>query len=164
MEKEEVQGRGVEDTKFQDDRNDQVRNGINYKTSHLYLCYWQLYSPITGFRGFFLATNYFSQNHRMFGVGRDLCGSPRQTLLPKQGHLQQAAQDLVQAGLEYLQRRRLHHLPGQPVPVLRHPQREEVLPCVWHGVPVPHCRHGVKIGIAPCVYVSFAFLLHVSKH
>jgi len=45
--------------------------------------------------------------------------------LPKQGHLQQAAQDLVQVGLEYLQRRRLHNLPRQPVPVLRHPQREE---------------------------------------
>jgi len=32
-----------------------------------------------------------SQNHRMFGVGRDLCGSSSPTLLPKQGHLQQAA-------------------------------------------------------------------------
>jgi len=42
----------------------------------------------------------------MFGVGRDLCGSSSPTLLPKQGHLQQAAQYLVQAGLEYLQRRR----------------------------------------------------------
>ena len=71
-----------------------------------------------------------SQNHRMVGVGRNLCGSSSPTLLPKQGHLQQAAQDLVQAGLEYLQRRRLHNLPGQPVPVLRHPQREEVLPHV----------------------------------
>ena len=50
--------------------------------------------------------------------------------LLKQGHLQQAAQDLVQASLEYLQRRRLHNLPGQPVPVLCHPQREEVLPHV----------------------------------
>jgi len=50
----------------------------------------------------------------MLGVGRDLCGSPSPTPLPKQGHLQQAAQDLVQAGLEYLQRRRLHNLPGQP--------------------------------------------------
>jgi len=40
------------------------------------------------------------------GVGRDLCGSSSPTLLPKQGHLQQAAQDLMQAGLEYLQRRR----------------------------------------------------------
>ena len=58
-----------------------------------------------------------SQNHRMFGVGRDLCGSSSPTLLPKQGHPQQAAQDLVQVGLEYLQRRRLHNLPGQPVPV-----------------------------------------------
>ena len=66
----------------------------------------------------------------MFGVGRDLCGSSSPTPLVKQGHLQQAAQDLVQAGLEYLQRRRLHKLPGQPVPVLHHPQREEVLPRV----------------------------------
>ena len=47
-----------------------------------------------------------SQNHRMVGVGRALCGSSSPTLLLKQGHLQQAAQDLVQAGLEYLQRRR----------------------------------------------------------
>jgi len=44
----------------------------------------------------------------MAGVGRDLCGSSSPTLLPKQGHLQQAAQDLAQAGFQYLQRRRLH--------------------------------------------------------
>jgi len=37
-----------------------------------------------------------SQNHRIAGVGRDLCGSSSPTLLPKQGHLQQAAQDLPQ--------------------------------------------------------------------
>jgi len=61
-----------------------------------------------------------SQNHRMVGVGSDLCGSPSPTLLPKQGHLQQAVEDLVQADLEYLQRRRLHSLPGQPGPGLRH--------------------------------------------
>ena len=42
----------------------------------------------------------------MVGVGRDLCGSSSPTLLPKQGHLQQAAEDLIQAGLEYLQRRK----------------------------------------------------------
>ena len=74
--------------------------------------------------------------HRMFGVGRDLCGSSSPTLLPKQGHLQQAAQDRVQTGLEYLQRRRLHNLPGQPVPVLcqehdtRHLLFTPVLCCV----------------------------------
>jgi len=28
-----------------------------------------------------------SQNHRIVGVGRDLCGSSSPTLLPKQGHL-----------------------------------------------------------------------------
>jgi len=43
----------------------------------------------------------------MVGVGRDLCGSSSPTPLPKQGRLQQAAQDLDQAGLEYLQRTRL---------------------------------------------------------
>ena len=52
----------------------------------------------------------FSQNHRIVGVGRDHCGSSSPTLLLKQGHPEQAAQDLVQAGLEYLQRRRLHNL------------------------------------------------------
>ena len=51
-----------------------------------------------------------SQNHRMVEVGRDLCGSSSPTLLPKKGHLQQAAQDLVQAGLEYLQRRKFIYL------------------------------------------------------
>jgi len=64
----------------------------------------------------------------MVAVGRDLCGSSSPTPLPKQDHLQQAVEDLVQEGLEYLQRRRLYNLPGQPVPVLRHPQSEEILP------------------------------------
>ena len=97
-----------------------------------------------------------TQNYRMLGVGRDLWGSSSPTPLPKQGHLEQAAQDLVQAGLEYLQRRRLHNLPGQPVPVLRHPQREEVLPHVQtelpmlQFVPVVPCpvagHHGKEFG------------------
>jgi len=52
----------------------------------------------------------------MVGVGRDLCGSSSPTPLLMQGCLQQAAQDLVQAGLEYLQRRRLQNLSGQRVP------------------------------------------------
>jgi len=63
----------------------------------------------------------------MLGVERDLYESSSPIPLPKQGHLQQAAQGLVQAGLEYLQRRRLHISSGKPVPVLRHPQREEVV-------------------------------------
>ena len=81
----------------------------------------------------------------MVGVGRDLCGSSSPTLLPKQGHLQQATKDIVQAGLEYLQRRRLHYLAGQPVPVLHHPQSEEVLPHVQTELPVPHF-----VPITPC--------------
>jgi len=59
--------------------------------------------------------------------------------------LQQASEDLVQAGLEYLQRRRLHNLPGQAVPVLRHPQREEILPHVQTELPVLQF-----VPIAPC--------------
>jgi len=81
----------------------------------------------------------------MVGVGRDFCGSSSPTLLLKQGHLQQAAQDLVQAGLEYLQRKRLHNLPGQPVPVLRHPQREEILPHIQTELPMLQF-----VSTAPC--------------
>ena len=77
-----------------------------------------------------------SQNHGMAGVGRALWGSPSPTPLPKQGHPEQAAQHRGQAGLEYLQRRRLHSLLGQPVPGLRHPQREEVLPHVQLELPL----------------------------
>ena len=47
-------------------------------------------------------------NHRMVGVGRDLCGSSGPAPLPKHGHPEQAAQDLVQAGLEYLQNQSRH--------------------------------------------------------
>jgi len=81
----------------------------------------------------------------MFGLGRDLCGSSSPTPLPKQGHPQQAAQDRVQAGLEYLQRRRLHDLPGQPGPGLRYPQREEVLPHVQLELPLLQF-----VPVAPC--------------
>jgi len=70
----------------------------------------------------------------MIGVGRDRCGSSSPTPLPKQGHPEQAAQDLVQVGFEYLQRRRLHNLHGQPVPWL--PQSEEVLPHVQTELPL----------------------------
>uniref|UniRef100_A0A8C3JEV6 Uncharacterized protein n=1 Tax=Calidris pygmaea TaxID=425635 RepID=A0A8C3JEV6_9CHAR len=49
------------------------------------------------------------------GVGRDLWSSSSPTPLPNQVHLEQVAQEHVQAGFECLQRRRLHHLSGQPV-------------------------------------------------
>jgi len=38
----------------------------------------------------------------MAGVGKYLCESSSPTQLLEQGHLEQAAQELVQAGLEYL--------------------------------------------------------------
>jgi len=81
----------------------------------------------------------------MLGVGRDLCGSSSPMPLLKQDHLEQAAQDLVQVGLEYPQRRRLHNLPGQPVPVFCHPQSEEILPHVQTELPMLQF-----VPIAPC--------------
>ena len=79
------------------------------------------------------------------GLAGTSVGHPVPTLLLKQGHPEQAAQDLVQAGLEYLQRRRFHNLPGQSVPGLRHPQREEVLPRVQLELPLLRF-----VPIAPC--------------
>ena len=73
----------------------------------------------------------------MVAVGRHLCNSNSPPPPLNQVHLDQAAQDLVQVGFEYLQRRRLHNPSGQPVQVLRHPQREEVLPHVQTELPVP---------------------------
>ena len=64
----------------------------------------------------------------MVGVGRDLWRSASPTQLLKQDHLEQVSQNRVQVGSESLQRRRLHNLSGQPVPVLGHPQREDVFP------------------------------------
>jgi len=79
------------------------------------------------------------------GVGSVLWGSFNATPLPKQLHLDQAAQDPIHKGHEYLQRRRLHNASGQPVPVLCRPQSEEVLPRVHTELPVLQL-----VPIAPC--------------
>ena len=64
-----------------------------------------------------------SQNHRIVGVGMDLKRSESNPPAIA-GTLQQVIQVGVQTGLEYLHRRRCYHLPGQPVPVLRHPHHK----------------------------------------
>ena len=58
-----------------------------------------------------------SQNPSTVGLAGP-SGVPQPSPLPKQGHPEQAAQDHIHGGFEYLQRRRLHNLPGQPGPVL----------------------------------------------
>ena len=75
-------------------------------------------------------------------------GIPQPNPPPKQGHPEQAAQHRVQAGLKYLQRRRLHSLPGQPGPGLRHPQREEVLPCTVNP-PLPSLPQTTLCSVYP---------------
>lgn len=50
--------------------------------------------------------------------------------------LQQVVQVDIQMGLEYLHRRKLHHLSVQPVPVLCHPYHKEVLPQICVEFPV----------------------------
>ena len=102
-------------------------------------CVWcrepqRICSIIRGWKGLQRHRITESQNGR--GWKGPLCVIQSNRPLLKQGLLQQAAQDLVQVGLEYLQRRRLHHLPGQPVPMLHHPQREEVLPHVQMELPM----------------------------
>ena len=73
------------------------------------------------------------------------------------GHPEQAAQHRVQAGLEYLQRRRLHSLPGQPGPGLRHPQRKEALPHVQLELPLLQF-----VPVAPCPVAGHQFSLKQS--
>jgi len=52
-----------------------------------------------------------SQSHRMAIVRRDLWGPSGPIPQSKQGHLEQAAQDRIQAGFECLQRRYSHLWP-----------------------------------------------------
>ena len=72
----------------------------------------------------------------MVRVRRELWRSSSPAPLPELVYLEQAAKDIVQAGFEYLQRRRLHSLSGKPVPVLCHPQMKEVLPRVEVELPI----------------------------
>ena len=56
-----------------------------------------------------------SQNHRTVGAGRDLWRSLSPTPPPSQDRLHTAGCTVgIQLGLEYLQRRTIHNLPGQP--------------------------------------------------
>lgn len=52
--------------------------------------------------------------------------SPSPMSLLKQVHLEQAAQDPIQAAFKYLQRRRLHNLFGQSAPVTGDPHSKDV--------------------------------------
>jgi len=74
----------------------------------------------------------------MIGVGRDLCGSPSPTPMLKQGHLEQAAQDHIQAGFEYLQRRRIHNLSEE---VLTHVRIELLVLQFVPADPCPVAEH-----------------------
>lgn len=53
-----------------------------------------------------------SQNPGTVGVGKDLWTSSSPTSLLRQSHREQVAQEHTQVGFKYLQRQRLHNLPG----------------------------------------------------
>ena len=81
----------------------------------------------------------------------------------KAGSLDQAAQVGIQVGLKCLQRRRLHYISGQPVPVLCHPYCEEVLTHIYHNFlcfslwPFPSCclKHLIKLLLDCTATASF---------
>ena len=65
----------------------------------------------------FTIHNYESKNNKIPGIERDLKRSLNPTPLLKQG----CTSRIFQTGLEHLQRRRLHNLSWQSVPVHGHP-------------------------------------------
>jgi len=54
-----------------------------------------------------------SQNHRGWKGPLEIESNPT----AKASSLEEVSQESIQAGFEYLQRSKLHNLPGQPVPV-----------------------------------------------
>ena len=64
----------------------------------------------------------FTKWPRLEGTSEDHLVQPP----AEQDHLEHITQDGIQVGFEYLQKRRLHNLSGQPVPVLCHPHNKEV--------------------------------------
>jgi len=61
-----------------------------------------VYVTVEGHDEGYVKLHRITQNHRMVGAGRELWRSSSPTHLLKQVHLQQAAQDHVQVGFEYL--------------------------------------------------------------
>jgi len=83
----------------------------------------------------------WSQNHRFVRVGRDLWRPPCPNLPAKVSCLWQVAQESVQVSSKYHQRRQLHNLSGQPVPMLCHPHSKEAFSCSYETSCVPVCVH-----------------------
>jgi len=94
---------------------------------------------------FEVAICYFNsrtESHRMVRVGRDLWRSSP-TPLPKQVHLDCTGPH--PGGFWVSPERRMHSISGQPVPVLCHPQSEEVFPHVQLELPMLQF-----VPVAPC--------------
>jgi len=62
----------------------------------------------------YVAEHRFTETQGLEGTSGDHLAQP----LAKAGTLQQVTQESIQVSSEYLQRRRLHSLTGQPLPVL----------------------------------------------
>lgn len=99
----------------------------NVNTYYIYLCNIDFEIMI---KYWFNEGHTESQNHRNVEVERDRWWASGSAPLLKQGHLDQVAQDHVQAAFEHLQAWRLHNLPGQAVPVLSHVHGKNLFPDV----------------------------------
>jgi len=86
-------------------------------------------------------------NHGMVWAERDLIDRPVPLPCHGQGHLppDQAAQSLVQPGLEDCQGGGSHSFSGQPVPGPHHPQSKEFLPYIQSKSPLFQFK-----AITPC--------------
>jgi len=88
----------------------------------------------------------------MAEVGRNLWRSSSPIPLLRQSHLEPVAPENVQMAFEYLQRWRLHNLPGPPMPVLSHPHSKKVFldvqmaPSVFQFVSLGLCASGPVTG------------------
>ena len=107
-----------------------------------------------------------SQNHRIAGAGRHLWRSWSPTPPCKTGSIQQAAQVGIQLGLDNLQSRTIHSLPGQPVPELCHLTMNKFLltsvqnflySSLW-PFPPHSCPHRPLKKACPCPLDSHAHL------
>ncbi|NXN34980.1 ARMC4 protein, partial [Rhinoptilus africanus] len=102
--------------------NESVSKFGHPKIEYTYIGYCWIYLLKSELCSDIMIPDFMLQNHRIIGLEGTLVDHLVQPPCQSRASLEQVTQEHVQAGFECLQRQRLHHLPGQPVPGLCHPQ------------------------------------------